>query len=144
MIDQAAFDQFIFDGLRGRDELVALIENGPGDYGPGIYPEYIPQEAALKAIVYDFLPSIDVNPQGLETQLSDAIALVRCLAKGSAYPWDVAEQIDLALNGRSAVIGGHRIHCERVSPFRLASPKGGAQWRFAGGRYLLRSSHPLT
>ncbi|MGV3616102.1 MAG: tail completion protein gp17 [Fimbriimonas sp.] len=144
MIDQEAFDAFLFEKLRDRAELVALIAAGPDDYGAGVYPEEIPQAAELPAIVYDAIPGADVNPQGKQTQLSNVLAVVRCLSKGTEFRWDVAREIDLALNGASAVVDGYRIHCERVSAFRLASSKNGAPFRFAGGRYRLTASHPLA
>jgi hypothetical protein len=145
MIDQEAFDTFVFETLTGRPELVALIASGSGNYGPGVYPAEIPQEEALPAVVYDVVPSAsDVNPQEHQTQMSSVVALVRCASEGTAFRWDVAREIDLALNGRSAVVGGYRIHCARIAGFRLAQSTEGAPFRFAGGRYRLTASHPLT
>lgn len=147
MTDTQAFDKALFDALTGRQELTDLIAAGKGDYGPGVYPEAIPHDADLRAVVYDLiLGTPDVNPQEGQRQMSFATAIVRCASAGRKYPDDVAEQIDLALGGAaglSVTVGGFHIHVARVSAFRMPGGSDENPVRFAGGRYRLTASHPL-
>ena len=62
--------------------------------------------------------------------------LVRAIARGRSYPYDLADQLDEALTRKTgAAAGGTVLASVRVAPFQLSETADGVEYRHAGGEY---------
>lgn len=64
--------------------------------------------------------------------------LVRAIARGRAYPFTLAAEIDQALTLQTGTAaGGSVIACVRAAPFSQAENVDGVEYRHLGGEYLV-------
>ncbi|RYG35201.1 hypothetical protein EON81_13420 [bacterium] len=149
MTDIGAVRSLALTTLKGLTALTDTLEDGPDDYGVGVYPEAVVDGGNLPAVVVEVLPfGDDVDPQGAQRQMSRFFVTVKVLEsyKRTEAPSDEhpgAELIDGALRSLRGIEGGYAIRLRRVGSHSLTQDDPPLRYRQTGGRYVAEVSHPL-
>lgn len=143
MTPEEAAGKFIFDTLRARAGLVALLAT-VDEWGAAVFPENIPEgDPKLPAVTYSQGDGRDTSPQG-ERQVIGLPFTVTVLKAGRKIPHNIAAEVDGALHEAKGVVGGFAITIARIGAGRpVVSSVGKHHFTAAPQRYLVGLSASL-
>lgn len=126
--------------LQGDATLAALLGDGPGAYGAGVYHVEAPEGARyFDYLVYALVPEQGANPQGQGLQFQSVQVLVQAYRLGRNYPNDLKGHVERILGGYQELRSGYAISFEHIGGTRpLVSNIGTRRVRSTGSRFMAR------